>query len=232
MEYILIIILSLICLILMSFVCSFRISKIKELKKIGFSEDLKKISDKFPENKDVCEEMLKKINNYGEVKVVEDKNARASLYIVVTNTISIANIKKSFTRIQTIAHECIHSTQDKKMLMFNFIYSNLYLLYFVCISVLTLFNKIPNPMLQVVTLIMLSFVYYKVRSYLETDAMTRAPYVAEEYMRSTSYVSDDEIDVIVQNNNKVNEIGIKFANLKLFTNCIVKIIIYCVICLI
>ena len=38
----------------------------------------------------------------------------ASLYIVATNTILISNIKDTFTRVQTIAHECLHSIQNKK----------------------------------------------------------------------------------------------------------------------
>ena len=232
MEYIIIIVLCVISLCVVAWIYSFGIANIKKLKEIGFSQELKKISDKFPSNKEVCEEVLKRINNFGKVKVVEDKNAKASLYIVATNTISIANINKSFTRIQTIAHECIHSTQNKKILMFNFIYSNLYLLYFTGICLITVFNKISNPMLHVVTLTLFSFIYYKVRSYLETDAMTRAPYVAEEYMRNTDYITEEETNILVENNNKINEIGIKIANLKLFANCISKIIIYCVFCIV
>ena len=95
-----------------------KISKIKKLKELGFSKKLNEITNKLPENKVVCEEILKQLHNENNVKVVEnqDKNAKASLYIVVTNTISIANIKESCSRIQTIAHECIHSIQNKKIL--------------------------------------------------------------------------------------------------------------------
>ena len=90
--------------------------------------------------------ILEKLNNT-QVNVKEDENSKTSLYVVIGNTITIANIKDSFTRVQTIAHECIHSIQNKKMLWFNFIYTNLYILYFLLVSLLTIFKIITNPML-------------------------------------------------------------------------------------
>lgn len=233
MEYIAIIIISVISLVILAVIYDFKLSKIKKLKELGFSKELNEITNKLPENKIVCEEILKQLNNSGKVKVIEDenKNAKASLYIVATNTISIANIKDSCTRIQTIAHECIHSIQNKKILMFNFIYSNIYILYFTIILILTLLNKIPNPMLHVYILTLLSFIYYKIRSFLETDAMTRAPYVAKEYMENSKLMEKEEVNKIMENYKIINDIGIKIVNLQLFANCIAKVIIYCVICL-
>ena len=55
--------------------------------------------------------------NNENVKVEEDKDSEASLYIAITNKISIANIQKTYTRIQTLAHECLHSIQDRKLLL-------------------------------------------------------------------------------------------------------------------
>lgn len=232
MEYVFVIIISIISLIVLAVVYQIKIKDIKKLKEIGFSKELNEITNKFPENKDVCKEILKQLNNDKNVKIVNDDTAKASLYIVATNTISIANIKNSFTRIQTIAHECVHSTQNKKILMFNFIYSNFYLLYFVCISLLTLFDKTANPMLQVFILTLLSFIYYKVRSYLETDAMTKAPYVAKEYIEKSNCIKKEEIDTIMENYDKINKIGIRLVNFQLFASCILKVVIYCAVCLI
>lgn len=232
MEYIFIIIISIISLIVLALVYQIKIKDIKQIKEIGFSKELNKITDKLPENKIVCEQILKQLNNEKNVKVVSDDNAKASLYIVATNTISIANIKESFTRVQTIAHECIHSTQNRRILMFNFIYSNFYLLYFVCICLLTLFNKTSNPMLQIFMLTILGFIYYKVRSYLETDAMTKAPYVAKEYIEKSDAIKKEELDIVMKGYNTINKIGIKLVNFQIFANCILKIVVYCVICLI
>ena len=96
------------------------------------------------------------------------------MYIAVTNKITIADVKNSYTRIQTLAHECLHSVQNRKILLFNFIYSNIYLLYFFLCTILAVFNKIKNGMLYVSIMLILSYIYYFVRSYLENDAMIKA----------------------------------------------------------
>ena len=75
-------------------------------------EYLDKVVSKYPENTQICEEILKKVNN-NTVKIEEDPNANTTLYLVMSNKIFIANLNKSYTRIQTIAHECLHSIQDK-----------------------------------------------------------------------------------------------------------------------
>ena len=87
-------------------------------------------------------------------------------------------------------------------------------------------------MLQIFILTLLSFIYYKVRSYLEIDAMTEAPYVAKEYMENSNLLKKEEIDEIMNCYKTINNIGIKMVNLQFFANCILKIIIYSVICLI
>lgn len=117
-------------------------------------------------------------------------------------------------------------------MIFNFIYSNFYLLYFVCICLLAIFNKTANQLLQIYILTFLSFIYYKVRSYLETDAMTRAPYVAKEYIKKCGDISKDELSIIMKNYNEINGVGIKLVNFNLFAKCIIKIIIYSIICLV
>ena len=232
MEYLIIIGISVITLIILAIIYDVKISTIKKIKELGFSEELNEITNKLPKNNEVCEEILKQIGNNRNVKVVQDenKNAKASLYIVLTNTISIANINKTCTRIQTVAHECIHSIQNKKLLIFNFIFSNIYILYFLVISVLTFFNIIQNPVIQVYILTLFSFIYYKVRSFLETDAMTRAPYVAEEYMKDSKILEENEIKKIMNSYKIINNLGIKIANFELFAKCIFKIIIYAFIC--
>ena len=65
--------------------------------------------------------MLKMLDNKN-VKIEEAKDTGTSLYIAVTNKISIADMKNNYARIQTIAHECIHSCQDRRLLLFNFIF--------------------------------------------------------------------------------------------------------------
>ena len=100
---------------------------IKKIKQIGEDKELDKLTQKYPENIEICKWYLKKLKNEN-VKIEEDKNSNTTLYLVTSNKIFIADLKESYTRIQTIAHECLHSIQSKKLLWFNFIFSNIYLI--------------------------------------------------------------------------------------------------------
>ena len=228
MQFIIIIGIFIVVLAVLFFVLEINTKKIKEVIE---NKRLNELTDKFPENVDICKSILKDLNNE-DVKIEEDKETKTSLYLVMSNKIIIANNRDSFTRIQTIAHECIHSIQSKKMLMFNYIYSNIYLLYFAVISILTVFKVVNNLMLQVEILTILGLIYYFIRSMLEFDAMIKAKYVAKDYMEKCNCCTNEEIQEIVEGYDKLNNIGIKGANLELLFNIIIKVIIYCVICII
>ena len=131
MEYIVIIIASIVLLITLKFAWNIKIKDLKKLKEVGYDKDLNKIADKLPENKEICKAILKKLNNEG-VNIKESEDNKSSLYLILTNSILIANIKDTFTRVQTISHECLHSVQNKRTLWFNFIFSNVYFIYFFC----------------------------------------------------------------------------------------------------
>ena len=176
MEYIIVIIVSILFMLLLLWILDFNI---KKLKQIAENKKLDELTKTFPENIDICKNILKKLGNTN-VKIKEEKESKTSLYIVVNNTIMIAGIRESFTRIQTIAHECIHSIQSQKMLWFNFIYTNLYTLYFGVVSILTILKVIKIPSVFMYILIIIGMIHYCIRSMLETDAMTRARYVAKE----------------------------------------------------
>ena len=129
--------------------------------------------------------------NNEKVKIQEDKEANNCLYIAVSDKILIANMRDSFTRIQTIAHECLHSVQDKRILLFNFIYSCFYLIFFYIIIILGILKLIPTKILAISAFIIISFVYYFVRSYLENDAMIKAKFLAKEYMEEKGRIRVD-----------------------------------------
>ena len=227
MELVIVIIICIISILTLYIV--FEINK-KKLIQIASDKELDEITKKLPGNRAICEEYLKMLNNKN-VKIKEDKsNAKqASLYIALTNTIFIANIKDSFTRIQTIAHECLHSIQNRKILLFNFIFSNIYILYWILVTILTGVKVINNHMLQITILMLLGFVYYFVRSGLETEAMTKAEYLANDYMNKSNILKQDEIDRINKKYSKMNNLGIKTVQYELFKNCIIKVLIYAII---
>ena len=233
MEIVTILISSIIILIM--FVILFRgnLKNLKKIKQIGEDKELNAITNSLPENEQVCKDILSMLGN-DKVKIKQgEANSKTSLYIVATNSILIANIKDTFTRIQTIAHECIHSIQDKRLLWFNFIFSNIYLIYFAVITVLTLFNKLPFTNIFAIVLVVMSAILYIVRSYIEDDAMLRARYVAKEYMETKQVlISKENIDVVVKNYDMINENGVKIYNLTLLFGYLSKIIIYCVVAMI
>lgn len=228
MDFILIVVISIILTALLAYIFDYNIKKIKH---IADDKELDELAKKYPKNIEICKWYLKKLNNE-KVKIEENTESEASLYIAITDKISIANISNTYTRIQTIAHECLHSIQDRKILMFNFIFSNIYLLYFLIVCVLAVLKILPYKMLFLVILLILSLIYYMVRIYLENDAMIKARYLAKEYMQEIKISSKEEIEKIVAGFDRVNNVGIKCINYNFFLNIMIKVLIFSAICII
>ena len=226
MEFIIVAIISLIITIILKYMFNYNMKKVKT---IAEDKELDKIATKYPSNIEICKSYLKMLNNES-VKIEENKDAEASLYIAITNKISIANIQKSYTRIQTIAHECLHSVQDRKLLLFNFIFSNIYLLYFVVICILAVFKILPYKMMFLAILILFSLVYQTVRAFLENDAMIKAKYLAKNYMEEKKISDKKEIEKIVLGFDKINDVGIRCVNYNLFLGLMIKILLFSIIC--
>ncbi len=230
MEYILIIVISIIFLLILKYAWNIKIKDIKKLKEIGYDKNLNEIANKLPENKEICKAILKKLHNENvKIQENEDKDNKTSLYIAISNTIFIANIKDTFTRVQTIAHECLHSIQNRRTLLFNFIFSNLYFLYFIVVCILTILKMNPFPMLSLWGLAFFSAIYYAIRSYLEMDAMTKAKTLTKEYLAEEGSLTKEEQQIILENLERINEIGIKLTNFSLLLNCTIKMMILAII---
>lgn len=225
MEFIIIGIIALVVIIILKFIFDY---KTKELKHIGEDEALDNLAKVYPSNKEMCKEYLKKLKNE-KVTIEENEGAEASLYIAITDKILIANIQKSYTRIQTIAHECLHSIQSRKLLLFNFIFSNIYLIYFILMCGFMIFKILPYKMMFLVVFLILSMVYYTVRIFLENDAMIKARYLAKEYMEEKKVSSLDEIKQLVAGFDKINAVGIKCINYHFFMQIMVKVCILAIL---
>ena len=200
-------------------------TNVKELEQIALDKELNTISEKFPDNIEISKAILEKLKNT-TTKIEEDKESEATLYIAIQDKISIGNTHKSFTRIQTIAHECLHSVQDRKMLIFNFIYSNIYLLYFVIICILIILKRLDNIIMYSNIFLILSFIYYVVRVFLENDAMIKAQYIAREYMQEQDAVTEEEVNKIFEGFQNLNKGLIKGTNCNLFTGIMIKLVIF------
>ncbi|MCI8636359.1 MAG: hypothetical protein HFJ36_00555 [Clostridia bacterium] len=226
MDFVIIVVVILIAIIVLKYVFS---CKLKKLKKLGEDEELDNLASSYPSNVEMCKEYLKKLKNE-TVKIEENQGAEASLYIAISNKILIANIQKSYTRIQTIAHECLHSVQDRKILLFNFIFSNIYLLYFIITAILIVFKILPSKMLFLNIFLILSLVYYMVRIFLENDAMIRARYLAKEYMEEKKISSQKEIEKLVAGFDKINKIGMPYIHYYFFAGILIKMLILSILC--
>ena len=223
MNYIIVIITAIVIAIMLAVI--FKLNP-KINKKLIENEELNSIAKKFPENIEICKSILKKLGNEN-VTIEEDKDAKDCLYIAVTNKIIIAGTQDNFTRIQTIAHECIHSIQDKRIQMSNFIISNICILYFAIAVVLAAFGMIPTgiKMLTIIIYILLGFLSFTIREYLENDAMIKAKYLTKEYLEEQRVCSKEEIEKLTDGFEQINSNGIKGVNFSLMIGTLIRTII-------
>lgn len=228
MEPIVVIALILVSIVLFKFIFKLDIKKVEPLKE---NKDLQKLTDKFPENIEVAKEMLGMLGN-DKVKIEEAKDTETSLYIAITDKISIADMKNNYARIQTIAHECMHSVQDRRLLLFNFIFSNISMLYLLIITILTMTKVVQNTTTQIFILIMFTIIKFTVRGFLEIDAMTKSKYLAKEYMESKNILTRKEISSIIEKYDEINKLGIPFTVVHILTGSLLGVLVYSIISLI
>lgn len=227
MEYAILIFILISTLIIIKIGLNIKIKDLQKIKQIAYSDENNNLIKDFPDNKQICKEMLKMLNNSTvTVEDAKDEKSKTSVYLVMQNKIIIANIDKTFTRIQTIAHECVHSVQNKVMLKFNFIISNINTIYFLAISILTISGKINNLAQNILLaiLIALQFAFFTVRNLLETDAMIRAEALSKEYIEKT--VSKEKTNKIISKYKELNKVGIKAYTFMLIIKMIIKPVLY------
>ena len=218
------IIVCVITLILLKFFLNINFKKIRKLE-IRSSDELKSISNKFPEDKQICKDILKKLDK-ANVNIKREPEYASCLYTVFNNTITIGKFKQNYMKIQTIAHECIHSAQNKIMLWSNFIFTNIYIIYFITILILEFLNRLPYANIHILILMFLSFIQYILRNTLETEAMIKAKYLAKEYIEENKILDRNEEEKLLEEYDKINNIGLPFMNYYIISMNIIKIMIF------
>lgn len=206
--------------------------KNKKKLEIRSSEELENLSNKFPEDEQICKDILEKLKNNSNVEIKNEPEYTSCLYTVFNNTIIIGKFKQNYMKLQTIAHECIHSCQSKITLWANFLFTNIYLIYFVIVLILGFFNKLSYSNIHILILIFLSFIQYILRNTLEIDAMTRARYIAKEYVEEKNILDKEEKEKLLEEYDKINEIGIPFINYYTISMNIIKIMLFSFITLV
>lgn len=210
---------------LLTICLNIKLKDIKKLKQISEDKELNNIVDKFPEGKQICKEILKQLESEN-VTIEEDNDSKTSLYLVMQNKILIGKIN-SFARIQTIAHECAHSVQNKVVLKSNYIISNINNIFFIVLIILRLLNIVNLKVgyILIIAFIVMQVINYIIRSYLETEAMVKAEYVAKEYIEKSKITNETENKKITNGYREINKIGVKLYNYTLILKSVVKIII-------
>lgn len=234
MEYVIIIVLMLFTILILKIGLNIKIKDIKKVKELGYDEKTNKMLKDFSDNSTICKDILEMLNNKDvKIEEVQDEKSTTSLYMVMQNKILIGNVNDSFTKIQTIAHECIHSVQNKTLLKFNFIISNINIICFAIVCILALFNVVNKEVSNVllIALILMQFIFFTVRSFLEIDAMTRAESLTKEYIDKTKLLSKKDAETIENKYKEINKIGIKLYTFTLACQAMIKPIIYCILLL-
>lgn len=218
MESLIIFILVVITIIILKLILG---SNKKIILQIANNEKLNNIVQKLPDNINICKDILKKLKNE-KVKIEEQENTNC-FYFIATDKIILNKDKKYFTRVQTIAHECIHSTQNKKILWFNYIFANLLNIFWLAITILTITGVITQYALFSTIILISIIIFYVIRSYLEIEAMTKAKYIAKEYLEENKVKETKEI---VEEYEKLNDVGIKYTCYKLIISKLYLLLIY------
>ena len=235
MEEIFFIILCLSLIIVLKLVFN---ANIKNLKKLGKNDRLDNAVEKYGSDQEICKDILK-ILNVENVKIHVDLESDSTFYMAVPNDgfivlpdSAFVNSKKTFARIQTMAHECIHSSQDRRLQVFNNIFSNIYNIYYLISIILLIIKKTVDNMVVINIFLILSLVYYTIRIYLENDAMLRAKEISKKYMESKNISSYEEIQEIIEEYEKINKEAVKYLNYSFLANILIKVIIFEIISLI
>ena len=207
----------------------------KKLKKLNIESNgnLSDITDKISKinQENMCKDILKELD-CKDVKVNVAPEYNSCLYTIFNNTITIGKFKEEYMKPQTIAHECLHASQNKITLWANFIFTNIYLLFWIVISVLALLNKLPNTSVFIIAFIFASLIQYIIRYSLENEAMLKAKFIAKEYIEENKTLNKEEEQLLLNEYDRVNKLGIPFMNYYQISMNIIKIMILAFICLI
>ena len=170
------------CTITIFFICNKKLENVEVIHDNVVSKVVKEIGD----NENVAREILNYIgNDRTKVECNKDENIKSSFYNCNTDRIIIKNTDdlEDCSRIIHIAHECIHSIQEKKLLKTHFILSNIQILYFLGIFIYFFYNKAPNLRLSLLLVQVFIFITtFFIKIVLESDATYRGPELAFQYL--------------------------------------------------
>lgn len=175
-----------ICTILCSSLLFFACYKKSNVVEVIHDEEISPILKNIGDNEVIAKGILSNLNNpHTCVEKNKDEKIKASFYNCSSDKIVIKDTKdlEDLSRVVHIAHECVHSIQDKRLQKIHFFISNLQILYFLAIFIYFFYNK--STVLRFSLLLIQVFVFFStffIKVVLESDATYRAVLVSLEYL--------------------------------------------------
>lgn len=149
-----------------------------------FNKENLKLVNELPNNEKVSMQILELLNN-NKTNIKLDKNIKNSYYVFLNDTIYLSDLEKvneSYYRILLIAHECIHSVQNKLLQFINFILSNIELIVF-AISLFLIVTSNKNNII-INSYFVISILSVISRLVLEIQATIKSIGLSQKYMKN------------------------------------------------
>ncbi|MEG1363904.1 MAG: hypothetical protein RSC92_05695 [Clostridia bacterium] len=158
------------------------------------------INNKLDDNITITKDILNLLDNK-KTNVVIDEDIKNSYYVFFKDIIYLSNNNNTYKRVCLIAHECIHSIQNKILQKVNFILSNIELIFFVFLFIFLLFSS-NNNLPIVIAYVTINILSMVVRFILEAHATIGSVNLSKRYL-STKLETNDLDLVIKDYRNKI-----------------------------
>lgn len=204
--------------------------KPKQLLEMSQDTQCDDIIDKLPDNLSICNEILENMNKKDViVELNQNQDSTNSFYNVFNNKIILCNSEKAnkvFTRLMFISHECVHSNQDKKFLLFNFILANINIIYLIVSLILIFTNVIGKTqyMLVLAIYLIINIFIYFARNMIETDATYMSLILSSKYL--DKYLEKNEKEKIMNKYENIIHNGTSTFMYNIFITNFVMVVLY------
>jgi len=189
--------------------------------------NLNDISNKFSSNDVICKQILEIIGNKS-TKIKLDQDIKNNYYVFLTNTIYLSDKEKTkngYQRICIIAHECIHSIQNKIIQVVNFALSNIELIAFIIAFVCIILKFNVNMVFY--SYLLLNIISIIPRLILEIDATIRSIDLSKKYMKNK--IDENELNVILNIYKHQILIFMPMFIISLLIGRIIRLMVLCII---
>ena len=203
----------------MSFFEKFEVLKKNSQKR----KELDSIIGKLPNSDIVTKDILKIIGN-NKTEYVFDEDIKGNYYVYLNDKIYLSSKqsdKNNYERLCVIAHECIHSIQPKLLQNFNFILSNIEIIFFI-VYIILYFFKISNLYVYIAYLI-IAILSIIPRTILELWAIIKAPQISKKYLNN-KILNEKEVENVDNTYRFLSKILTPLAMIQIFFFKIIRII--------